>query len=207
MRQLFVFIFTLLFMGPALAAGPDEGLYDPLPPKGSAFVRFVNTAPEQRGMYARGVRYADAPPLSITPYYAMAQGTAKFSSGSVEIEHTLKEGVFYTLIAGEYPRVVEDAPNDQPLKAQIVLYNIGNPKAVSLKTADGKTEVIGRVMEGYGKARFINPVKARFSIFGEKEKIADMPEIVLQRRASYTAFWARGMAAPIWVRATTEVPK
>lgn len=201
----FLCILAFLMIAPAFAQ--DQGLYDPVPPPGSAFVRFINTAPETRGVFANGKKFADAPAFSITPYYVMKEGATKLMSGSVDVDHTVKAGKFYTVLTGEYPKVVEDKPADDPSKAQLIFYNLFGTESLSVKTADGKTDIIKSVSRGNSGERTMNAVKVKMAVFKGDEKIMDVGEVTLQRKASYALIMMDGISKLMWTRATTDTEK
>ena len=143
---------------PAYAA--DEGLYDPVAPKGSSFIRNVEIG-------------------KMTPYY--------IATKEQKSEASLEDGKFYSLVkVGDKPVQIQDKPPQSKAKAVISLYNFASQAPISLKTADGKIAVTEPAAFGEAKFRDINGTKVALSVFKGDEKLADIGEKTLKRGAGYT---------------------
>jgi alginate O-acetyltransferase complex protein AlgF len=155
----------------ARAAGPDEGLYAPVPPDGSAFVRFVQADPavkEDAKPKAAGKAYDGREFASVSAYYVVPQGKTALEFGPAKDDRDLVAGKFYTvvLLAGGQMGVIEDKAADNRAKALIQLYNLSAKPDLSLKTADGKVEVVPATPAGASGSREINAVKVPLALHG-----------------------------------------
>lgn len=182
-------VFAMIVMAiPAIAASEDEGLYDALPPEGSAFVRFIHAQeidgdipPNVNGKDRDGVKFT-----GVKPYGVVAPGTVKAALGPATVEFEADPSSFYTLILqNDELRVFKDPTAESKLKSQIIVYNMTKRDDISLRTADGKVTIIGPLAANEIKDREINPIKVSFAIYSGDEKFADMVDWPLERKESY----------------------
>lgn len=203
------FIVALLAV-PALAAGPDAGLYDPLPPEGSVFIRYINassdTASKPVGANGKSSEYAK--PGDVTPYFVAPEGKTEIGFGDIKLSQDTVSGKFYTVVwtGGETLQVIEDPANDNRAKSQVLFYNIASDEAVTLKTVDGKVEVIAATEKGKVGSRQINPVKVAFTVYKGETKLADVGEQSLERGMSYSAVLLPDSKV-VWARSITNTTR
>ncbi len=183
---LLVLLLTAL---PVLAASEDEGLYDPVPPEGSAFVRFIHAdaniegdnPPKINGKQRDGVKFT-----GVKPYGVVDSGLVKTSLGPASVDFEAEPDKRYTLILkGGQLKVTEDPEAKDELKAQMIVYNMTSRDDVTLKTADGKVSIVGPLKAGEIADREINPIKVSFAIYVGDKKFADMTDWPLERKESY----------------------
>lgn len=185
--QLFVLVLTVA-AGKAAFAGQDEGLYDEVPPEGSAFVRFIDAQldedewfPVVNGKKRDGVRFG-----GVKPYGVVAHGKVAVELAGATLDFDAEAGGYYTVILqNKALRVVKDPKATDDLKAQILVYNLTGRDDVSLKTADGKVSVVGPVKAGEMAERAVNPIKVSFAVYAGEEKYADLNDWPLERQESY----------------------
>jgi alginate O-acetyltransferase complex protein AlgF len=172
------------------AANMDSGLYDPVPPEGSAFIRFLSEQPAAGSIEARAnskgydyLKYKD-----VTSYYVVPQGEVKAQVGDAKTSFNAKAGEFYTVIFNNNNTlsVKTDPQNNNQAKAQIVLYNVTDNKNFTLKTSDGKVEIVPPVTAGEVGERQINPVKVSLALYENDTKVKDLGPVSLERAKSYT---------------------
>lgn len=153
------------------AGGPDEGLYAPVPPEGSAFVRFAQADPaikEDVKPQAGGKTYDGREFASVSAYYVVPGGKVPLAFGTAKEERDLLAGKFYTvvLLSGNQIGLIEDKAADNRAKALIQLYNLSGKPDLSLKTSDGKVEVVPATPAGNSGSREINAVKVSLALHG-----------------------------------------
>lgn len=179
-------IFTAV---PVWAAGGDDGLYSPSYPPGSAFVRFVNgdNTDFSPVMKIRGKTYAAASLGGMGIAYPVSPGEAEITlEKAATVKYDLKPDGHYTaLLKDGKLKILEEPSNDNKIKTQIFLINATDTADIKLKTADGKTDVVGPVAPGAISGRAVNPMKIGFSVFAGEEKIADLQERPLERGPGY----------------------
>jgi hypothetical protein len=191
------------------SANPDSGLYDPLPPEGSAFVRFINSTPSKGSeeVKAQGKTYDYLDYKEASAYYAMPGGSIDAQVGGVKKTFDAAAGGFYTLVLddGEL-RVFEDEQNNNRAKAQITLYNLGGDNGLNLKTADGKVEVIPGTATDQTGVRQINPVKVPLALFKDEQKLKDLGPVSLERSQAYSVILFPTKEAAL-VKSTTNTTR
>lgn len=193
MRYLIAFLtaFTLISgFGAARAAGPDEGLYAPIPPEGAAFVRFIQADSKASDLgqipSAAGKKYEALEFGHVSPYYVQKQLKVDLAFGEAVRPFELEAGKFYSavLLNGKV-EVVPDTASENRAKALVSVYNFSSLEGIELKTADGKIPVAGPVAPGAGTSREMNAVKVDFAVFGKDGKSYPVEGLTLQRGAAY----------------------
>ncbi|MBP7722238.1 MAG: alginate O-acetyltransferase AlgF [Alphaproteobacteria bacterium] len=192
------------------AFAQDQGLYDPLPPEGSAFVRFVSESPENGSKQAKandkGYDYLNF--KQVSSYYVIPKGAVKAAIGSAAKDFNAESGKFYTVVLNESGalEVKDDPKNENEAKSQIVFYNLTDKPDLSLKTADGKVEIVPPLSAGAVGDKQINPVKVSIAIFDGDTKLKDLGPVSLERGASYSAI-AMNDKDVEWVQASTNTTR
>lgn len=208
MKKTLLAAIGLLMLPPVAAhANEDAGLYDPLPPEGSAFVRFLNDRPQKGSdpASANGKIFDYLDYQEVSSYFVLPEGGVEASIGDAKKTFDVAGGNFYTVILTEGGRldVKQDPPNENQAKAQIILYNLSGKENLSLKTADGKVEIVPPLAPGETSEREVNPVKVSLAVYSGEEKIGDLGEVSLDRSQSYSAV-VMSEDDIQWVRATTN---
>lgn len=165
----------------------DEGLYDPLPPQGSAFVRLI-THPDYAGdlhVTLNAKTYAINEKASFTEYYVVPKGEVTLQSGVLSF--TVDEGVLYSVfLMPTGAKVLIDPGHENMKKAQIIAYNLSSYQNISLKTANGKVDIIKDLKHLSVDMRAINPVKIQTALFAGDKKITTLPDLSMERGRSYS---------------------
>jgi len=191
MNKFMVFLtaFLVLPMSQALA-NPDTGLYDPIPPEGSAFVRFVSLDEADGSKEAtlndktlEFVRFKD-----VSSYFVMPGGPVATKIGKVKKDFSVEPGNFYTVVLSKNQdlQIYEDQKNDNQAKAQIIYYNFSPNSNLSLKTNDGKVEIVPPIASGKQGAKQINPVKVSLAVYNGDKMVKDLGSVSLERGHSYS---------------------
>lgn len=203
-------LMAFVMISPAVAAGPDAGLYDPLPPEGSVFIRYINASSEtsSKPVGANG-KASDYPkPNEVTPYFVAPEGKTEIGFGDIKLAHDTVAGKFYTVIwtGGDALTVIEDPVNENRAKSQILFYNIASEEPVSLKTGDGKVEIVAATEKGKSGVREINPVKVTLAAYKGDSKIGDVGEQSLERGMAYSLILF-GEDKLVWARSVTNTTR
>lgn len=193
MRYFTAFLTALVLiggLGAARAAGPDEGLYAPVPPEGAAFVRFIQADPaaasEDQTPAAAGKKYDALEFGSVSPYYVQKQLKADLAVGAAVRPSELEAGKFYSAVLhGGKVALLTDTASDNRAKALVTLYNLSSLESVELKTADGKIPVAGPAAPNTNAAREMNAVKVDMAVFDKAGKAHAVEGLTLQRGAAY----------------------
>ena len=190
----------------AMAAG-DEGLYDPAPPPGSAFIRFLrdNSSSGSVPVKANGKIFDYLDFKEVSSYFVIPHGEVKAEIGALSSNFPAEEGKFYTVILGDNNKldVKTDPVNNNLAKAQIILYNLSGEGDISLKTSDGKIDIIPSLASGQVSEKKINPVKVSMAVYKDGKIVKDLGVQSLDRSQSYSVVVIDGNNVS-WVRSTTN---
>lgn len=212
MRKIFhgLAIATAMTLPLQALANADSGLYDPLPPEGSAFVRFLSDAQDKGSeqVKANGKTFDYVSYKDVSSYYVIPQGKVAAEIGTARTDFNAESGKFYTVILTDKKdlRVEADPVNGNQAKAQIIMYNLSEQNDLSLKTADGKVEVVPPLAAGKMSERQINPVKVPLAVYKGGVKIKDLGEVSLDRSSSYSAVVTDENDVQ-WIRSTTNTTR
>ncbi|MNN13431.1 Alginate O-acetyl transferase AlgF [compost metagenome] len=188
----------------AFAAHAGEGaLYGPQAPKGSAFVRAYNAGNGELSVSVGNTDLSDVAPLGSSDFKFLPPGnyTAKVGSQSLPVQ--LEPNSYYTLVSqpGGQPKLVPEPPFRNKQKALVRVQNLSGSK-LTLKTADGKTDVVSNVAPQSHGDREINPVKVNLALFDGDRKVSDLKPVTLER-GEVVCLYVTGNAgklAPVWVK-------
>lgn len=192
-----------LGLGLLQAQADDGALYGPKAPKGSAFVRAYNAGNAELDVKVGEVQLKQVAPLGSSDFKFLPAGSYQAQVGSTALPVQLKAAHYYTLVnqTGSAPRLVEEAAFTNKQKALLRVQNLSDSQ-LSVKTADGKTEVVADVKPDGRGEREINPVKVGLALFDGERKVADLKPVTLERGEVVSLFvtGSQGKLAPVWVK-------
>lgn len=197
---------SLGFVSLSAFAGGDAALYGPTAPKGSTFVRVYNASSSEISASVGNTSLNEIGPLASSDFGFMPQGdyTAKVGSQSLPVK--LASDHYYTIVnnTSGAPQLVEEPPFKNKQKSLVRVQNLSD-KALTLKTADGKTDVVKAVSAKGTGERQINPVKVSFALFDGDKKVADLKPVALERgEAAVLYVTGTGSSlSPVWVKRPT----
>ena len=183
-------------------AGADAALYGPSAPKGSTFVRLYNasSSPAAASVGNTQIKPVGAQASSDFSFLPGGDYTAQVGGKSVPVK--LAADKYYTLVnnAGGSPQLIEEPPFKNKQKALVRVQNLSDQQ-LTLKTADGKTEVVKPVAANGRGEREINPVKVNLALFQGDKKVGDVKPVALERgEAAVLYVTGSGNAlSPVWV--------
>ena len=184
-------------------AGGDAALYGPSAPKGSSFVRIFNASNQEVSATVGNTALDDVAPLGSSDFSFMPQGDYSAKIGSQNVPVKLASDHYYTLVytGSGQPQLIEEPPFKNKQKSLVRVQNLTD-KALTLKTADGKTEVVKTVAAKSRGEREINPVKVSFALFDGDKKVSDLKPVALERgEAAVLYITGSGSSlAPTWVK-------
>ena len=187
--RILLLLVMVLFTAPAFS-NPDEGLYDPVAPEGSAFFRFIHADPSRSDAtpIADTKSYDALSYKSISPYFVVAEGDVIFKAGDHQRAHALSAKRYYSvIIQNNGLNVLEDQALDNMSKAQITFYNMSTRPVLTLQTRGQKVIPITKdVQSGLSSSREINAVKLTPAISEFEQEVTYLEEIVLENKNSYS---------------------
>ncbi|MCE4053684.1 alginate O-acetyltransferase AlgF [Pseudomonas sp. Au-Pse12] len=184
-------------------AGGDAALYGPTAPKGSTFVRLYNASNSEVSATVGSTNVNDVAPLGSSDFSFMPGGdyTAKVGSQSVPVK--LAADHYYTLVnnASGQPQLIEEPPFKNKQKSLVRVQNLSD-QALTLKTADGKTDVVKAVAAKGRGEREINPVKVSFALYDGEKKVSDLKPVALERGEAAVLYVTGNGSnlSPVWVK-------
>jgi alginate O-acetyltransferase complex protein AlgF len=184
------------------AQADEAALYGPSAPKGSAFIRLYNASSQEASGTVGTSSLREVEPQGSSDFVFMPGGNYTAQIGSQSQSLSLKPDGYYTLVkmSDGSLKLVDEPPFKNRQKALVRLQNLSN-ESLSLKTADGKTEVVSPVAPNSHGDREINPVKVSLGLFDGSAKVADLKPVVLSR-GEVTALYvtgSKGSLTPTWV--------
>lgn len=200
---------AMLFTATAVSANPDAGLYDPLPPEGSAFVRFMDDYPdtgsEKASLNGKTLDYMEF--KEVSSYFVVPQGSIDAKIGEKQTQFEVESGKFYTVILNDQNQMTvnTDTVNSNRAKAQIHFYNLSSGD-LSIKTTDSNVEIIPVTKIHMVGDREINPVKVKLGLYEGDKLIKDLGPVSLERANSYNVV-AYDKDNVVWVQSTTNTTR
>ncbi|MGE7991189.1 alginate O-acetyltransferase AlgF [Pseudomonas sp. NPDC089554] len=186
----------------AQAIAGDAALYGPSAPKGSTFVRLYNatSTPTAATVGNTQIKQVSAQGSSDFSFLPGGDYTAQVGSKSVPVK--LASDKYYTLVnnASGNPQLIEEPPFKNKQKALVRVQNLSD-KPLTLKTADGKTEVVTPVAAKGRGEREINPVKVNLALYEGDKKVSDVKPVALERGEAAVLYvtGSGSSLSPVWV--------
>ncbi len=110
---------------------------------------------------------------------------------------------YYTLVnnASGQPQLIEEPPFKNKQKSLVRVQNLSD-QALTLKTADGKTDVVKAVAAKGRGEREINPVKVSFALYDGDKKVSDLKPVALERGEAAVLYVTGNGSnlSPVWVK-------
>lgn len=188
----------------ATAAGADDGgLYGPVAPPDSAFIRVFNATPASvEDVHVGTEDLNDIAGYEASDFAFMPAGTYPLKVGTVNQPVTLQKNRFYTAVYQDGKvKVLENDRFTNHMKALIVVYNLLDGTELSLKTADGKTPVVDKVAPNTLSTREVNPVRTQLALYKGDQRLAPVKQVSLERGKAFSLFvtGTPEMPVPTWV--------
>ncbi|WP_397449688.1 alginate O-acetyltransferase AlgF [Pseudomonas sp. NA-150] len=163
-------------------AGGDAALYGPTAPKGSTFIRVYNAGNAEVSASIGNTSLNEVAPLASSAFSFMPQGDYSAKVGSQTVPVKLASDHYYTLVntTSGTPQLVEEPPFKNKQKSLVRVQNLSD-KPLTLKTADGKTDVVSAVAAKGRGEREINPVKVSLALYDGDNKVSDLKPVALER--------------------------
>ncbi|WP_426152059.1 alginate O-acetyltransferase AlgF [Pseudomonas sp. DC3000-4b1] len=176
-------------------AGGDGALYKTAP-AGSAFVRVYNAGGQEITPSVGTAKFKGVSPASASAYSYLPGGSYTAQLGSQSLPVNLASNKYYTVVGGtSQPKLVEESKFDNKQKARVDVQNLTD-KPLTLKTADGKTEVVAAVAAGGSGSREMNPVKVNLALFDGANKVVDLKPVALER-GQFTSLFVTGSGSNV----------
>ncbi len=183
-----VVLLAFLVAVPAGAAGP-QSVYGPSTPGDSAFARVINLLPDPVRVSLGATRIGPVNRGAVSSYYAVVPDIYTVRVGGEELEVVPQSGTWTTIACTPGGLVAfDDPPHTDPARAQLFLYNLTTAARLDLKTADGRTTVIGGVKSGASAQVVVNAVTVALAVFNGTTALKLPNALALTRGSSYSVF-------------------
>lgn len=150
---------------PAIA---QDSLYAAPPPDDAVFVRFIGV--DGPNVDWQELRFTTDETSALDDYFVVHASDTTFDRGSMITVFPDESGAFIEVV--EPPRSID--------KIALGFLNLGDVSA-SLKTADGKVEIVGSVAPlGLG-FRDVNPISISVAVFADGEEVGNVLDLSLRR--------------------------
>lgn len=181
---------TVLMIPASPARAADEALYGPAAPPGSAYLRVFNTTGQPlSGIQIGNQRIPSTSAARASEFVFLPPGRHELITRGHSQSVEMTSGRAYTAVVDEAGiQILEAGRFDNRLKALVMFYNLTDEAALSLRTADGGTEVVGTTPAPGLQSREVNPVNVDFAVFAGDRKLADAPPVQLQRGRVFSLF-------------------
>lgn len=140
---------------------------------------------------------------SVPATSSSSPGSYTAQVGQQSLPVKLDPDSYYTLVSqpGGKPQLVAEPPFKNKQKALVRVQNLSGSK-LTLKTADGKTDVVKDVGPQSHGDREINPVKVNLALFDGSKKVSDLKPVTLARGEVVCLYvtGSGGKLAPVWVK-------
>jgi alginate O-acetyltransferase complex protein AlgF len=184
-------------------AGGDSALYGPTAPKGSTFIRVYNASNAEVSATVGNTALNEIAPLASSAFSFMPQGDYSAKVGSQTVPVKLASDQYYTLVSNTSgaPQLVEEPPFKNKQKSLVRVQNLSD-KPLTLKTADGKTDVVTAVAAKGRGDREINPVKVSLALYEGDKKVSDLKPVALERGEAAVLYvtGSGSNLSPVWVK-------
>ncbi len=174
---------SFLFL-PMKAMADDAELYDPAPPPGSAYIRFINAysgeiIPELSGKSFGKISYPQ-----ISDYKIFKANEYDVKAGKRSKKVSIKADGYYTIAVLQDGKIAlyEDKPIKNPAKAMVYFYNLSTAAIASLYAPEHKTAVLSDVAADDAVAREVNALKLILQVRAGDKEVAQYDDVQLKRR-------------------------
>lgn len=192
-------LFAAAFASTVGAAG-DEGVYGPTAPPGSAFLRVFNATPQ--GTLEASVAdkaITDIPEYGASEFIFLPPGSHTLSVAGKSENLKLDKNRYYTAaLMPDGIRLLDNEPFKNRLKSRVILYNLTDSAALSLRASDGRTVIEPVAANGTG-SREVNAVKVNLDLYDGDKKISTVRPVALERGKAFSLFATGSKSSPATV--------
>ncbi len=202
--RFFSFLCFLLLSSSVALAG-DEALYDREPPADAAFFRLVNlTDNDTLKVELDGKSITKVAALRVSPYGFTEKKECTFLlNGTAYTTRAEPKSQFTLVWDGEHTSRIDEDIFSSRSKARIKLFNLSNVP-ISLKTVDGKTDVIAAVEPQSSGYRDVNALAIAFAFYGDDTNLLATEKISLKKGQATSLFLVQSGKAYMYMQRDEE---
>jgi len=186
-KKIIGLLFFIIMSSHVTAKDANNALYDPVAPDGSAFIRAINVSSGYITVKLSSKNESQKiSSKSIGGYLFTPEGNITIDINGVKKDVTLKENDIISLVFNNNSITsIHDTPFKNKRKARANFYNLTDKK-LSLKTSDGKHQLIDPITKSHRSHRDINGIKVKLSAFDESKKLIDFDKLLFKKGRSYS---------------------
>lgn len=188
----FACVGLLLSLVLPVGVAQERGLYGAAAPEDAAFVRYVNVSTRgATGFPVGATSFGALGPGSAGPYRPVSPGIYLLGRGARQQELIAAVGAYYTIaLDADAITILEDKRHEDAARAQIIFYNLTPDATLSLRTADGRTQVIDPRDPGTAGSVVVNPIRVELAVYdtASGEAVARLEPLALESGQSYGVF-------------------
>ncbi|WP_292022253.1 alginate O-acetyltransferase AlgF [Maritimibacter sp. UBA3975] len=180
---------TTLLIGTCLVSAPafaqDGGLYPEPSSPDASFLRVLDVENDGARIDGSDVDMNDA---GFSPYIEVQPGTVGLDIGDDTSEFEVGANTHYTVIADEgETTLTEDAVEDSPAQADLLLYNLGDLESFELYAVEAETAAMADVAPGaHSGVALKAPLTLTFELRQDGETLASLDPVTLERGTGST---------------------
>ena len=196
-------LLMLAALAPAGVGADDEGIYGPNAPPQSAFLRLFNATPQPLvGVSLGNEQIGDIGAYKASEFVYVPPGPYTLSANGVRQTFKLASNHYYTAVLRDGQlSLLDNERYRNKMKSLVILYNLVDGGALSLRTGDGRAAVVDGVAPNAFGTREVNAVKTTLALYSGNERVAAVPPVTLERGRAFSLFVAgtRQQPVPVWV--------
>jgi hypothetical protein len=189
MLRNYLFLVGLLFS--CLVSAGDGALYGKPPPPDAVFFRVVNVSNQSLEVRLLDKTLTRLEQNQVSPYgFASAGDVSLVLNGKPQIINGAANSQ-YTIVwrgAASETVMIEEIPFDNKRQAQLALYNLTNMPSLTLKTGDGKHNIVANVTSYSYGFRNVRAIKIATSVTSNSKIVASSEPLMLARDAVTSVF-------------------
>jgi len=185
------FCFSGLFLS-NLALAQDEALYDPVPPRDSAYVRIIDAACEgnfEVSIGGRSIPVAEGGISYFVPLKAGAYPVTSPGNSGLSGTVTIDPGKAYSVVvrgSSGPARALQDVIEANPDKSAVYLYNLTSRDGAELFAPKANVAIVSSVASEKAGFRSVNAVTVDTEVRLEGKVIEKLAQQTFRRRAGQT---------------------
>ena len=181
MRSLMI---VLCLFSSLWASAGDEALYGKPPPPDAVFFRVLNLSGELLEVKLQDKVLINLEHQAVSPYGFASAGKVNIALNDMALNLSGPAKSQYTLVYSSddtAPIQIQESLFDNKRQARLALYNLSSMPHVSLKSLDGKHNIIDGVEPQDIKTRDVRAIKIATSVFSAEQNIAQTESLKLAR--------------------------
>jgi alginate O-acetyltransferase complex protein AlgF len=185
----YLFLVGLLFS--CLVSAGDGALYGKPPPPDAVFFRVINISNQSLEVRLLDKTLTKLEKNQVSPYGFASAGNVSLVLNDKPQNINGAANSQYTLVwrgAAIETVMIEETPFDNKRQAQLAFYNLTNMPSLTLKTEDGKHNIVEGISSYSYGFRNVRAIKIATSVMSDNNVVASSEPLMLARDAVTSVF-------------------